>query len=316
MEPQPWIQILGASSPGFYCLEFPGGAAHRLVVFAAALRKRVWASLASPTEARKFALHLSTPFDEGFLPLHVLLGRLGLPIASPDVHVFALQMKVLQITKSEILLYVEGAQRVERPPRAQRETGGAQEEEISDEENDSPLMESDLESDQWLASSSAEEPDLESECSSGSSSASEPDDAAKPHVEPVRAAPGAFVLWNNPYFTISNYADSKAAHAAATLRARLADKWAVERLLGVKNKSKTIQIKDFDRDAKNPQNSRLLLRCWMLYRINQNEFLAQKRKRQQWYDEELTQLQKECQAIRGHSRAEQLIRQWLPAALP
>ena len=71
---------------------------------------------------------------------------------------------------------------------------------------------------------------------------------------------------------------------APSLRARIAERWATEDLLGSSSKSKTIKITDFDLDPREPKISVLVLRCWMLHRGERNDFCKRNKSRQRWFD--------------------------------
>ena len=120
---------------------------------------------------------------------------------------------------------------------------------------------------------------------------------------------------NNPYFSISNYADSCAAHAAVSLRARLSEKWCSPDLLGSKNKSKTIQIRDFDSDPSDPQIAQMVLSAWMLHRVQMNGFIGKNKSRKIWLDSEMKNLKQKVGAGTGCQKADALIREWLPGML-
>lgn len=282
----------------------------KLVIFGASLRRQAWGCLLAENSPRKYILQFHEQLHERIEPLDSVVASLGLPIEQEDVEVFALDMTVAQIDGTEIVFLVRGATKLQLQSRKSTDDDSS----ASDAEaSGSPKKDSDLSSFQCDDNSSRGEADLESQSDSEQSAAASDEPAPKEDLHEIpRAAPGTFVVWNNPYFTISNYSDSKAAHAAASMRARLSDRWAAEDLLGTKNKSKTISIRDFDVDYQDPQNSRLVLKAWMLQRVQENDFIQKTKRRKDWFTEEFSVLKRAVGSGTSSARANALIREWLP----
>lgn len=291
-------------------------------MFLSSLRRMVWGCLLTEIGRRQFALHYRGGLHEQIIPLHHLVCQLGFDLMAEGVEIFQLQVECYMIDDSDLNFSILGAEAVPCVPKATRSNHAVNSScsEATSEEAashcDSDLSQFDCET----SSSSDADEDLESDAGTSGESSHSKDEAAQSDnenpedVDLIRAPPGAFVVWNNPYFSLSNYADSKAAHAAASMRARLADRWCTPNMLGTTQKSKTIQIKDYDLDVKEPRFSKLVLRAWMLKRIQENDFVKSSKRREKWFTSELKKFQLEFGAGTASERANKQILDWLPEA--
>ena len=284
---------LRSCAPGFYCLEFGPTLAERVVCFTASIGRKVWGLALAQDHGRTFSFDFISPLHEQMQPMEKLLGNLGFDVYKGPVPIYSLNMEVVTIQGGEICLYVSEATPVNLEKAIRKESKHDSSESDSVEAAfEANLYDVDSESsDEWVGGSSSAEAGIETDVETSSASSSEdaqpPQEEQPPQAAIEKAAPDIFVIINNPYFSISNYADSCAAHAAVSLRARLSEKWCSPDLLGSKNKSKTIQIRDFDSDPSDPQIAQMVLSAWMLHRVQMNGFIGKNKSRKIWLDSEM-----------------------------
>ena len=310
-----WRRALLQSHFRFHCLQLGTSDADKIVFFTACIYRCPWGVLLEGCSGRRFIWHIIKPLSEALVPIENLVIALDFSIDQEHVKMFALEMTVENVSQTEAILFVSSAIEVNITACAGECAKKSDEEgEISVDKQDS-----DLES--WALSGheSCSEDAVESEAVSSSSSdddaAEVPDRANLERIAPAaRAATGAFVVSHNPYFSVSNYAASTAQHAAKSLRARVAEKWATDTYLGIASKSKTIQIGEYDADPQNPRNSEMVLQAWMLWRVQFHSFLDGNLSRRRWFETELRALQRKVGHGTGNVKADKLIKQWLPAA--
>ena len=131
----------------------------------------------------------------------------------------------------------------------------------------------------------------------------------KPDNTGVTALPaGTHTVWTNSYFTLSNYKGKPDCKIIMKTR------WATNDELGPKDRSKTLQIKDFDGEscADPPEQTYLALRAWMLSRVQQGNWHSRNKERHRWFQQELADLKCDIQKSSLSAATAKALREWTP----
>lgn len=134
-------------------------------------------------------------------------------------------------------------------------------------------------------------------------------DSDKPDSASATALPaGTHTVWTNSYFTLSNYKGKPDCKIIMKTR------WATDDELGPKDRSKTLQIKDFDGDscADPPEQTYLALRAWMLHRVQQGNWHSRNKERHRWFQRELADLKCDIQKYPLSTATAKALREWTP----
>ena len=129
-----------------------------------------------------------------------------------------------------------------------------------------------------------------------------------------RAAAGTHTLWKNGYFTITR--NTNYNNAVITIAPRLC----VEEELGETLKSRRFKIRQFDGDAE-PAITYLVLRAWMINRVQHNEWVNRCAARKAFFLNEESKLRVDVKKLgvlgggTGCAAADGWIREWCPSAL-
>lgn len=247
------------------------------------------------------------------------LVRKRLGTVQPDIAIYKLDLELRNLVpRSEILLSVEGAELVElQPHKRQGKHMDGVDEEVSDFESTEDFFVS--------------RPDSESECTLASDVESGAEDEAEecPEEEEAeetdfgnveRLAPGSHVVFNNGYFTLANYAlvgPNTDAKMIVAPRFCVAHPYG----MGASQKSKTVQIKQFDDSLQAPLRTYIVLRCWSLWRAAQGDWLRHSSARKRWFEKEEADIRTAIRSLQaprgttGNQAADAKIREWAPQVL-
>ena len=132
----------------------------------------------------------------------------------------------------------------------------------------------------------------------------------------TRKPAGTHVYYRNGYFTFTNnmsYPDIKCNVMA---------KWCTKEYIGETDKSKTVVPAHFGDSREAPTRAKLVLRAWMLYKVNSCNFVSQRPSRRKIFEDKTAALRAELVALgsegkpsSGNAHADKLIAAWAPNAI-
>ncbi len=315
--------------PGFYHLAWRGQGDGRIVIFSCKCLVHCMGFVLEQISDRVFCMDSSLEFRHTLQPLHSIPELGSVPT---DCAVYRLKFSHQKDDDDRRRLFfrVEEAHPVvfvpqERRARAVGEQVAASSEACSS--SDGSCSERSVGEDEFngfeLGSSDADS--VASSVDSGADDVLEEEDVGKISESEessddeqgisARASPGTHVVERNGYWTIIN--DPK----YPDIKVKVHNRWCTPDNCGVKAKSKTIVLWHFGEDSTCPTKCLLVLRSWVLMRLQQNNFMEKKSARRKWLACEAERLRKDILALgvtsggTGHELADTMVRQWTPEAL-
>lgn len=299
-----WMCLVGQQYSGYFCLELHGG--DRLSFFHCRCKGQSW-SLVLNHFGGCITLDLTRSFVVSLRPL----GEMAPDIQDGDVvNLWSLDVKVQTITCDGIIFEVRGAKIAMAGAKRKREhkIGDVS----SAESGDDFLaeMSSGCESVCSDADSGAEVEAEEKEVVSSSAQESHASDGSD--EQEVRAKPGTHTAWGNGYFTCTNdpaYRDAKI---------RLRPRWCTAEHLQRGEMSKAYTILTYDDTEDAPTRTYLMLRAWMLWRVQRNGFVGKRMVRRRWFEHEVRSLRQDIANLMvagggtGSAAADVEISRWMP----
>ena len=142
-----------------------------------------------------------------------------------------------------------------------------------------------------------------------------PDFAEELGHDDVRATRGAYVVWSNGYFTLTDNPSWPDVKVTALPR------WTRPELLGNTQKSKTVVPAHFGESRESPYRAYAVCRAWSIWRASQGDFLTGSTSRRRTFAQELQLLRAELHALghggrTGDALADEMIAGWVPDAFP
>jgi hypothetical protein len=304
--------------PGFYCfkhLDF------LLVCFVASIGHTVFACPLSSTAANQEYEFVYRPlFHKAFKPIGLVFDCAGL---TDDVEAYKLDYEAKDFRIDRVVIMMTGAAVIERPARATAAAASSHEGPAVDVEecdDDQELR------DYFAKVDDVADSDCESVCSSKDTSIDSSDDSvsdvgseSSDEVQmgkKAKAAGGTWSVYSNGYFTFTDnpqYPDVKA---------RAVDRWCNAECMGVAGKSKTVVPEHFGEDRSAPHRSMLVLKAWMLWKANTNDFCNKRASRRRLFAKEAIDLRLAISSMScavapttGNEHADSMIRKWMPQVL-
>ena len=304
--------------PGFYCfkhLDF------NLVCFVASIGHTVFACPLSSTAANQEYEFVYRPlFHKAFKPIGLVFDCAGL---TDDVETYKLDYEAKDFRIDRVVIMMTGAAVIERPARATAAAASSHEGPAVDAEecdDDQELR------DYFAKVDDVADSDFESVCSSKDTSIDSTDDSvsdvgseSSDEVQvgkKAKAAGGTWTVYSNGYFTFTDnpqYPDVKA---------RVVDRWCIADCMGVAGKSKTVVPDHFGEDRSAPHRSMLVLKAWMLWKANTNDFCNKRASRRRLFAKEAIDLRLAISSMSsavapttGNEHADSMIRKWMPQVL-
>jgi len=142
-----------------------------------------------------------------------------------------------------------------------------------------------------------------------------PDFAGELVLDDVRAARGAYVVWSNGYFTLTDNPSWPDVKVTALPR------WTRPGFFGNTQKSKTVVPGHFGESRQSPCRAYAVCRAWSIWRASQGDFLTGSTSRRRTFAQELELLRAELHALghggrTGNALADEMIAGWVPDAFP
>lgn len=309
----PKFAYLGA---GLFC--FVPDLMSRFVCYVATIGYTVFGlPLSSTALGNQFDLRFEAPFHEAMKPLPELLALWGISdVAQCVVH--SLDWTIQGIESDRVVLRITGAERVRKPSGV---PGAAAAPDLVEAEVELAFDK--------IGLLEEEEQDLASVCSSDESGASsssgvsedEDDEVGSSEDDDevpaaVRKPAGTHVYYTNGYFTFIDNAGYNDIKCVCLPR------WCGKNHLGGKNRSKTVTPETFGDSRAAPTRARLVLRAWMLWKVNAGGFANKRASRRRVFEYERDRLMADIIALSsaaqpstGNAAADKLIRQWAPQVM-
>ena len=300
---------------GFYCVDRQttqedAHMQHVLVIFAVVLSGDVWAASLQRTAHREYTFDFHCPMKAQMRPIADLLKDRG--IAGPGAigKLCKLDVSLRGLEEGRATWKIDHAILAKRKPSSSKEPAkapGGEPEEASD------LSDSDFDS---VHSDPEQEIELRAEEGEVDNAEDVVDEEFEQEIGLLeRAAPGTHIVWNNGYFSLTNNKnyDNAVLNVLPT--------WAKDTEMGSNILSRRFRILRFDEQEAHPIVTYIVLRAWMLWRFEQNNFSARTRFRRQWLALQTERLQGDIRSLgvagggTGKSEADSFIKQWCPRAL-
>ena len=341
----PCLSILLHQEPGFYI--FIEEQREPLLVYATTCQFIVWAVPFRHMSGRCYELSHCTAFSKAIQPLQSIAAEHGF---SPAVQVEHAMLDSPRRTKKGLTFYISGLKPVAKLHRKPRQSSSKTHvdhglEEAgpvdSEEEGVSSGEDSEDAASLWSGVESGAEAELEeadvvkkAPCEATLEALQEDDvpadededDVPAEEAEPqdnrakwgrhVFDSDGYFVYVNNP-----NYPNIRVMLAGCWCQAHLMGDSAIAKKSKEIKQSKTIVIDHFDKDPKSPILSVMVLRAWACWRMQQHNFCSGHPRRDAFRQRMVANLRADVQKYGckagsiGHTKANELFRQWCPEAL-
>ncbi|CAK9087120.1 Uncharacterized protein SCF082_LOCUS41184 [Durusdinium trenchii] len=291
----PWaLKVKSAKSGPFFLLK---GCAARAVVVAAGVGSLCWAFVLQKLEddPTVFVASLPTCFDKckDIVSLAKDL-RIWQGPGQEDPEVFSLQVAFSKCEDRCVSFQVLGADLVPAPSRS----APAEDEVAGDIDLD------DLDS---LASVASEkfESDTDSDASAAEAEAQLDVDVIK-----EKAKSGTHIVWSCSYFSLARYQNKTDAKMI------MKDKWAIPAELGIQEKSKTLQVANFDESVHGDATQTFIaLKAWMLHRCQRNNWHLRNDLRVNGFRKQEADLKHECARVTLSANTEKVVTKWMPSVL-
>ena len=244
---------------------------------------------------------------ENILPLVELLAPFSHVVEGMEPMVFSLEVTAQLESARQVQLQIQAAHEVVNLPGRSKSDGAHPESDVED------ALDSDTDS---MPSVASQETDIDEEEHASSEHEVMPPSPNKEDVEdteflPGRHKSGFHTVWTNSYFTLSNYVGKSDAKLIMKPR------WATACEMGTDEKSKTLQIETYDgsSDANPPLQTYMVLRSWMLYRVQKHDWVQKTAARRTWYAKELADLEADCRKCVLSAATRTAVRKWCPDIL-
>ena len=309
--------LIRGAGHGFYCAEIKDSVLQQMEIklsspilfYAAFVGYDVWGLRLHQLGHRQYAIDFSIPLRRQTWPLAKMFSAVGVSDAAAISRLTVSHMESLAIDSHEVSWRVRGNSPIVEKPRGKTtENEDDCESELEDSDVHSVYSQIDSDVDEEGESSTSDKEQEPSPEEMG-----EQPDAADECAE--RADDGTWTIRTNEYFTLTNhpmYPDAKM---------RLKDRWCKADLLGRKDMSKALTIKDFDADESEPHMTYCLLRAWSVWRFQRGDFSSQSPFREAWLGRERDLLLKDALELgigppgTGNKKADKWLKRWCPELL-
>ena len=94
------------------------------------------------------------------------------------------------------------------------------------------------------------------------------------------------------------------------------DKWAIPAELGIQEKSKTLQVANFDESVHGDATQTFIaLKAWMLHRCQRNNWHLRNDLRVNGFRKQEADLKHECARVTLSANTEKVVTKWMPSVL-